>query len=156
MRVCQELPGRELFQYADEQGVVHDIGSGDVNDYLRESTSTEFTAKDVRTWTGTVLATDALRQRPEFSSVAQAKRHVNAAIEEVAEALGNTRAVCRRCYIHPVILDAYLEGALPEKLDANMPRRAPRALHSLTAIETAVLGMLQRPTGKRVASRRTA
>jgi DNA topoisomerase-1 len=143
VRKCQELPGRELFQYLDDDGTVQDIGSGDVNDYLREITGLEFTAKDFRTWTGTVLAAQALNMLREFSSAAQANRNVLRAIEAVAGILGNTRAVCRKCYVHPGVIDAYLDGSLVPALSAK-PRRAvvssPRAL---SETEAAVLALLQ-------------
>jgi DNA topoisomerase-1 len=116
VRRCQELPGQDLFQYLDDDGNVRDVTSTHVNEYLREVAGEEFTAKDFRTWAGTVLAAAALREigagRPPT------KRHVVRAIERVAEELGNTPAVCRKCYVHPDVLDAYLEGRWkPSKAD---------------------------------------
>src|SRR5206468_136708 len=105
----QDLPGQEIFQYLDENGERHSIGSGDVNQYLREITGQEFTAKDFRTWTGTVMAALALQEFEPFRSQRQAKKNVVRAIEEVAERLGNTPAVCRKCYVHPDVIDAYLD-----------------------------------------------
>ena len=112
VRRCRDLPGQELFAYFDDAGEVHQIGSAEVNDYLREIGGSEFSAKDFRTWAGTVLALRALQQNTEFSSAAEAKRNVVAAIESVAQALGNTKAVCRKSYIHPALIDAYMEGSL--------------------------------------------
>jgi DNA topoisomerase-1 len=114
---CQDLPGQELFQYVDPAGKVCDVGSADVNDYLREiSGGADFTAKDFRTWAGTVLTATALAEFKQFDSQAQAKRNIVQAIEVVAGKLGNTRAVCRKCYIHPEVLNAYVDGSLPDPL----------------------------------------
>ena len=112
VRRCRELPGQELFAYFDDAGEIQRIGSADVNDYLREISGSDFTAKDFRTWAGTLLALQALRERPAFSTLAEGKRNVAAAIESVARTLGNTKAVCRKSYIHPALLDAYLDGTL--------------------------------------------
>jgi len=109
---CQEIPGQHLFQYLDEDGARHPITSDDVNAYLREIGEEEFTAKDFRTWAGTVLAVEALRGRDPASSDRGARETVNEAIEEVAAALGNTVAVCRACYVHPAVIDGYRDGSL--------------------------------------------
>ena len=138
---CQELPGRELFQYLDDDGQVHSLGSVDVNDYLRSMTGTEFSAKDFRTWTGTVLAAEALRRQDVAASEADAKAAVVAAVDAVAGALGNTRAVCRKCYIHPVVINEYLAGTLDAGLTS---KRSARGARGLSRSETAVLGLLQR------------
>ncbi len=114
IRRCQELPGQELLQYVDEEGQVHDIGSEDVNEYLRAITGEPFTAKDFRTWAGTLLAARALREAPPATKKAEARRQVVAAIESVSRQLGNTPAVCRKCYVHPGVITAYLEDALFE------------------------------------------
>lgn len=111
IRRCQDIPGYELFQYEDSEGH-HTIDSADVNDYLREASGQDFTAKDFRTWAGTVLARSALREFEAFSSEAQARRNIVEAINTVAERLGNTRAVCRKCYVHPAVLDCYFDGTL--------------------------------------------
>jgi DNA topoisomerase-1 len=111
VKACRDLPGYELFQYVDDDGTTQTIDSADVNDYLREISGQDFTAKDFRTWAGTVLAAQALAAVEGFSSKTHAKRNVVQAIESVAKRLGNTRAVCRKCYIHPAILDAYMDGA---------------------------------------------
>jgi DNA topoisomerase-1 len=139
---CQDLPGQELFQYLDENGVAHDIGSGDVNDYLRQITGKDFTAKDFRTWAGTVLAATALQEIEKFDSAAQAKRNVVRAVESVAAKLGNTKAVCRKCYIHPEILNAYMEGSLVDHL-AQRAANMARSLSKLRPEEAAVLTLLR-------------
>ncbi|PYJ68693.1 MAG: DNA topoisomerase I [Verrucomicrobia bacterium] len=105
---CQDLPGQDLFQYLDEDGEVQDITSQDVNEYLRQIAGEDFTAKDFRTWGGTVLAAIALSTQGNFQTKKQAKSNIKTAICAVAELLGNTPAVCRKCYIHPVIVEAYL------------------------------------------------
>jgi len=119
IRICQDLPGQELFQYVDEAGERHAVGSQDVNDYLREIAGEEVTAKDFRTWAATNLAAVALRECGPAESAAAAKRNVLRTIEAVAELLGNTRAVCRKCYIHPAVLDGYLDGSLLAAMDAE-------------------------------------
>src|SRR5207302_2304826 len=105
LRGCQELPGQRLLEYVDAEGVTRDIRSDDVNDYIREAAGGDFTAKDFRTWAGTVLAAQALREFERFDSQAQAKRNLVSAIDSVARRLGNSRSVCRRCYIHPAVVD---------------------------------------------------
>jgi len=155
VRRCQELPGRHLFQYMDDGGTMHDVGSADVNDYLRETTGQDFTAKDFRTWSGTVLAAQALYATAAAASDAAAKQNVVAAIDEVAEVLGNTRAVCRKCYVHPIVLERYLDGGLLE-LPARAMARGPRpAGTGLTPAEKAVVALLQRKPRKTV-ERKTA
>jgi DNA topoisomerase-1 len=105
---CQDLPGQDLFQYVDEDGDVQDVTSQDVNEYLREIAGEDFTAKDFRTWGGTVLTAIALSRQETFQTKKQAKSNIKTAICAVAELLGNTPAVCRKCYVHPVIVEAYL------------------------------------------------
>jgi DNA topoisomerase I len=139
---CQDLPGQELFQYLDEQGQVRDIGSSDVNDYLRDIAGDDFTAKDFRTWAGTVLAAQTLAELEKFTSQSQAKKNVVRAVESVASKLGNTKAVCRKCYIHPEILHAYMEGALVENL-ANRARKMAQSAAKLRPDEAAVLKFLR-------------
>jgi DNA topoisomerase I len=107
----RDLPGYELFQYVDEEGETRSIGSTDVNAYLREITGEDFTAKDFRTWAATMLAVEALSKCEAFTSQRQAKRNVVKAVEVVAEKMGNTVAVCKKCYIHPRILEAYMAGS---------------------------------------------
>ena len=110
IRQCREIPGRELFQYFDEQGQRCSIGSGDVNQYLKEITGMDFTAKDFRTWAGTITAFRVFRELGPAASAAESKRNLLQAIDTVAENLGNTRAVCRKYYIHPAVLQAYENG----------------------------------------------
>lgn len=143
VKQCQELPGQELFQYVDEEGARHSIDSADVNEYLREAAGADFTAKDFRTWAGTVLAARALREFEAFDSETQAKKNVVRAIETVAKRLGNTKTVCRKCYVHPAILDAYLDGTLLETLEGRIEGNLVHDLHELPPEEAAVLVLLQ-------------
>jgi DNA topoisomerase I len=140
---CQDLPGQELFQYVDDQGGVRDIGSTDVNEYLRAISGQDFTAKDFRTWAGTVLAAQALQAFEDFDTKAAAKRNVTKAIERVAERLGNTKAVCRKCYIHPAIIDAYMDRSLVATLKKRTETELRESLSRLPAEEAAVLALLQ-------------
>ena len=110
IRACQELPGQDLLQYFDEEKALHAISSGDVNAYLKDIAGGDVTAKDFRTWAGTVLMARFLSTSPPFASATQAKRVMSAAVKQVAIALGNTAAVCRKSYIHPTIANAYLSG----------------------------------------------
>ncbi len=107
---CQDLPGQDLFQYVDDEGEVRNVTSQDVNDYLREITNENFSAKDFRTWAGTVLAAIGLNVQGEFETKKQAKANVKTAICAVAELLGNTAAICRKCYVHPAVIETYLRG----------------------------------------------
>jgi DNA topoisomerase-1 len=143
VKAMRELPGYELFQYIDEDGRRQSIDSADVNNYLREISGQDFTAKDFRTWAGTVLAAKALAEVAKFRSPSEAKRNVVKAIESVAKRLGNTKAVCRKCYIHPAILDSYMDGATIETLKANAVRLA-RSRAALSSEEAAVVGMIAR------------
>lgn len=142
---CQELPGQKLFEYIDEDGAVHAVSSDDVNAYLREIAGDEFSAKDFRTWAGTILAAVALRELAKFQSLTEAKRNIVQAIGGVAKILGNTAAVCRRCYIHPAIIDSYIAGqTIPaaRALAGGAPRRTSR----LRPEEAAVMAMLRQTT----------
>jgi DNA topoisomerase-1 len=143
VRRCQDLPGQELFQFVDDQGTVRDIGSSDVNDYLREISGQDFTAKDFRTWAGTALAAEALRECEDFDSQAAAKRNITSAIERVAQRLGNTRAVCRKCYIHPAVIDAYMDHSLIATLKDRAESELRGAISRLPAEEAMVLALLQ-------------
>ena len=140
---CQDLPGQTLFQYRDDDGEFRSVESDDVNQYLREISGQDFTAKDFRTWYGTVLAAMALQELAEFDSEAQAKKNVVQAIEQVAERLGNTKAVCRKCYVHPAVIESYLEGATIETLKQNAEREIRESLAELRPEEAAVIGLLQ-------------
>jgi DNA topoisomerase-1 len=140
----QDIRGQDLFQYVDDDGNKHGIGSDDVNDYLREITGEDITAKDFRTWAATNLAVIALQEFEAFDSEARAKKNVLRAIESVAKKLGNTPSICRKCYIHPAIFDGYLDGSLLDAIkaraDAVLDPKAP----SLTADERAVTAYLDR------------
>src|SRR4051794_5563214 len=138
VKQCRDLPGYELFQFVDDDGARQVIDSGDVNAYLREITGQDFTAKDFRTWAGTVLAANALADVAGFASTAEAKRNVVRAIESVAKRLGNTKAVCRKCYIHPAILDAYMDGATIRTVKARARSRV-----ALNEDEAAVVKMIE-------------
>ncbi|SFD21633.1 DNA topoisomerase IB [Massilia yuzhufengensis] len=139
----RDLPGQELFQYVDDAGETHSIDSSDVNDYLRGITGEDYTAKDFRTWSGTVLAALALQEFEKFDSEAQAKKNIVRAIESVSEKLGNTPSICRKCYVHPAVLDAYLDGTVLEVMRERTEQQLLEDLHSLQPEEAAVLAMLQ-------------
>ena len=143
VRRLQDLPGQELFQYVDESGERRAIDSGDVNAYLQIITGDDFTAKDFRTWAGTVLAALALRRLQAADSSTQAKRNIVRAIAETAGQLGNTPAVCRKCYVHPAVLDAYLGGVTLDTVTAGAKRRASRG-RRLRAEEAGVVMLLER------------
>jgi DNA topoisomerase-1 len=139
---CQELPGQQLFQYVDGDER-RAVTSDDVNAYLREVSGQDFTAKDFRTWAGTVLAAMALKEFSEFDSAAQAKRNVVRAIERVAEHLGNTAAVSRSSYVHPAVIDAYLDGDVVREAREEAERQLKDGLADLSAEEAAVLALLR-------------
>lgn len=141
VRRCQELPGQDLFGYVDADGAVRDVTSDEVNNYLREIAGEEFSAKDFRTWAGTVLAAVALREFEAFSSQVEARRNTLRAVESVAQLLGNTPAVCRKCYVHPAIFDSYLTGRTIAALRNSRPRHSPTKLRPE---EKAVLELIQR------------
>jgi DNA topoisomerase-1 len=140
---CRDLPGYELFQYLDAEGKRHSIDASDVNDYLREITEQDFTAKDFRTWAGTVLACEMLRQFEPTDSDTQAKKNVVAAIKSVAERLGNTPSVCRKCYVHPAILETYLGGAMRKAFEEEVKREVDKQLRALRQEELDVLHLLE-------------
>ncbi|TWI67261.1 DNA topoisomerase-1 [Pseudoduganella lurida] len=139
----RDLPGQELFQYVDGDGTTHAIDSSDVNEYLRTITGEDYTAKDFRTWSGTVLAALALQEFEKFDSETQAKKNIVRAIESVSKKLGNTPSVCRKCYVHPVILEAYLDGTELAALRARAEAEFSKELHTLQPEEAAVLALLQ-------------
>ena len=143
VRQSRDLPGYELFQYLDADGERRTIDAADVNGYLKDTAGAEFTAKDFRTWAGTVLAARALQEFQAFDSQAQAKRNVVGAIETVAKRLGNTKNVCRKCYIHPAVLTAYMDGSLMDLLSRRVDRELARSLKTLPPEEAAVLALLQ-------------
>jgi DNA topoisomerase I len=143
VKACQELPGQKLFEYLDENGEAREVTSADVNAYLREITGQDITAKDFRTWAGTVMAALALREFETFDSQASAKKNLRAAIETVASRLGNTPTICRKCYIHPEILSAYTEGALMLRIKQKAESELRDKLGSLKPEEAAVLALLE-------------
>jgi DNA topoisomerase I len=143
VKACQDLPGQELFQYLDDEGERRDVTSSDVNAYLREITGEDFTAKDFRTWAGTVLAALALREFEAFDSETLAKKNLRTAIESVASRLGNTPTICRKCYIHPEILGCYLEGGLLLQIKDAVEGELKNGLDELRPEEAAVLGLLR-------------
>ncbi|HWI80569.1 DNA topoisomerase IB [Ramlibacter sp.] len=148
VKACQELPGQDLFQYLDDAGEQRTVTSADVNAYLREITGRDVTAKDFRTWAGTVLAALALQECRTAETKAALQQNVKAAIERVAARLGNTPTICRKCYVHPEILASYAEGAL--SLDVGPPPAGggPDGAAGLKPEETAVLALLQARLGR--------
>lgn len=142
VRRCQDIPGYELFEYLDDEGNPHTVDSADVNDYIREICRQDFTAKDFRTWAGTVLACLALRDFEAFTSETQAKKNVVAAIKSVAERLGNTPAVCRKCYVHPAVLECYMGGALTRAVQRAM--NADDEVEAIRAEEQALIELLRK------------
>ncbi|GAC1314767.1 MAG: DNA topoisomerase IB [Chloroflexota bacterium] len=139
VKQCQDIPGQELFQYLDEDGQRHSIESSDVNAYLKDISGSDFTAKDFRTWNGTVLAMRFLRLCERPSSATAGKKLVSGAIKNVAQELGNTPAVCRKAYVHPVVLNAYIDGALDP--EAGFAEQKPD--DALTGEERCVLSLLK-------------
>lgn len=150
VRRCQELPGQELFQYLDDEGERHDIGSDDVNDYLQAITGEDITAKDFRTWAATNLAALALHELEAFDSHAKARKNVLQAIEAVSKLLGNTPAICRKCYIHPAIFDGYLDGSLVEAMKQRADAVLADPPQGLKAEEAAVTAFLSRRLGEQI------
>ena len=130
IKKCQAIPGHELFQYVDDDGQQQSIDSSDVNAYLRECTGEEFSAKDFRTWAGTVLAAQALRSAGGVTSDGEAKKCIIEALKAVAKRLGNTPATCRKHYVHPSVIEAFLQGRLAE-IDDEGPDSEDKALLSL-------------------------
>jgi DNA topoisomerase I len=143
VRACQDLPGQELFQYIDEAGERRDVTSADINAYLKEITGRDVTAKDFRTWSGTVLAAWALKEFETFDSEAKAKKNIRAAIESVAAQLGNTPTICRKCYVHPEVLSTYIEGSLLLEVKEEIEAGLRDDLATLRPEEAAVLTLLE-------------
>jgi DNA topoisomerase I len=147
----QDIPGQDLFQYIDDEGERRDVTSQDVNDYLREITGEDFTAKDFRTWAGTVLAAIALNTVGGFETKKQAKKNVKDAISAVSKVLGNTPAICRKCYVHPVILETYLDGNSIEGLKQKTKETLENEAIDLRSGEAAILKFLQAHLEKKAA-----
>ncbi len=143
---CRELPGHELFKYLDDHGRRQKVDSDDINEYLRHITGRDITAKDFRTWAGTILAAVELSRLGTAASERQAKKHVVQAVDEVARHLGNTRAVCRKYYVHPAILEAYMRDEVMDPLPPPPPNGEDKRTGTAAALrreEVAVLQFLQ-------------
>ncbi|MBV8093270.1 MAG: DNA topoisomerase IB [Acetobacteraceae bacterium] len=148
VRRCMDIPGQDLFQYIGEDGEPHGIGSEDVNAYLRDISGEEITAKDFRTWAATKLAALALRELEAFDNQAKAKKNVVRAVEAVAKMLGNTPAICRKCYIHPAIFDGYLDGSLMQALKARADEALEQPQTGLSSEEVVVTAFLSQRLGE--------
>jgi DNA topoisomerase I len=156
IRKMQDLPGQEVFAYKDDDGEARSIDSDDVNAYLREITGQDFTAKDFRTWAGTVLAAMALEEAEIGETNAQAKKNVVRAIETVAARLGNTPAICRKCYVHPAIISSYLDGTLVESMKQRVAEALDAGPRGLDRQEASVLRLLQERLEEEAAPARKA
>ncbi|MGI9088735.1 MAG: DNA topoisomerase IB [Chthoniobacterales bacterium] len=143
VKKAQELPGQELFGYLDEEGNAQKVDSQDVNDYLHEITGEDFTAKDFRTWAGTVLAAVALSAFDPPENKTAAKKNVKIAVSAVSKILGNTPAVCRKCYVHPVVLETYFSGEMIDGLRRKTEQALVENLPDLRSVEAAVMSFLQ-------------
>ena len=141
----------DLFQYVDGDGEIRDITSQDVNEYLREITGEDFSAKDFRTWAGTVLTAIALKAQEKFETKKQAKSNINTAIKAVAKVLGNTPAICRKCYVHPAVLETYLDQQAIEGLKQMTEDALEKNDVDLRSSETAVLKFLKSRLAKKAA-----
>lgn len=149
VKSSQDLPGQHLFQYIDDDGVQREVTSGDINAYLKEISGKEITAKDFRTWNGTVLAALALAEYEKFDSAAAAKRNIRSAIEAVAARLGNTPTICRKCYIHPEVFESYLSQSLTLETLECVESELRDELAELRPEEAVVLAFLQRRLSER-------
>ncbi|WP_341532027.1 DNA topoisomerase IB (plasmid) [Nostoc sp. UHCC 0302] len=143
VKKCQELPGQELFQYQGSEGSHQPINSSDVNGYLSEITELDFTAKDFRTWFGTVLAVQELYNLGKFKSQTEAKKNITQAIKNVADELGNRPATCRKYYIHPGVLDAYIDGSLLAIMEQELQRKPSTSLTELHLEERVLIRILE-------------
>jgi DNA topoisomerase I len=152
VKACQDLPGQDLFQYVDDDGQPQSVTSADVNAYLKEVTGRDITAKDFRTWAGTVLAALALAEFEEFDSEAKAKKNIRQAIERVSSRLGNTPTICRKCYVHPEVFSCYLEGSLLLEIKNEVEAELRDNLAGLKPEEAAVLSLLQERLSSEVAT----
>jgi DNA topoisomerase-1 len=152
VKACQDLPGQDLFQYIDDDGEQLSITSADVNAYLKEITGRDITAKDFRTWAGTVLAALALAEFEAFDNQAKAKKNIREAIEKVASRLGNTPSICRKCYVHPEVFACYLDGGLLLDVKEQIETQLREDLANLKPEEAAVLTLLQERLSREVAT----
>lgn len=153
---CRDLPGQDLFQFLDQDGETQSVGSDDVNDYLREISGEDVTAKDFRTWAATNLAAEALAAAEVHDTKTAAKRALVEAVEAVAKRLGNTPAICRKCYIHPAVFEGYLDGSLAEGLKARADAVLEDGAAGLSAQELAVTRFLSARLGEVVGEPATA
>ena len=147
------VAAQDVYKCVDDQGRVRDITSSDVNNYLRSAMGHTFTAKDFRTWAGTILAARALDDLSRTAARGPSEKHVVQAVEAVSQLLNNTRSVCRKCYVHPMIVEAYLDGSLEKTLHGKAARRGAR-ISGLSAFENAVVALLRQRT--KVEARRAA
>jgi DNA topoisomerase I len=153
VRQCQDLPGHELFQYVDDGGERGAVSSEDVNEYLQEIAGDDFTAKDFRTWVGTVLAACFLRELGAVESEREGRRQVKEAIDRVAKQLGNTPTIARKCYVHPDVIEAHMDGSLLRvRMQPPSPQRATQD-EGLRDEERAVLRLLEK---RKLPARETA
>lgn len=148
IKQCQDLPGYDLFQYVNEDGKRCSVTAADVNAYLKQIAGADFSTKDFRTWAGTVLAADALGEFEVFDSQTQANKNIVQAIGSVAKRLGNTKAVCRKCYIHPGVISAYRDGLLIRSLNKRRGQGEKQSPHRLSPREVAVVRLLQQQLRK--------
>ncbi|SDD81333.1 DNA topoisomerase-1 [Mucilaginibacter pineti] len=142
VKQCRDIPGKELFQYYNEAGERCSIGSGDINNYLKEITGEDFTAKDFRTWSGSVSALYAFKEAGEFNSVTECRKKIVSVLDEVAVNLGNTRTVCKKYYVHPSVIKSYEEGTIFKyisKLDEDSDVKAAE----LNIAEKALIKLLE-------------
>jgi DNA topoisomerase I len=146
---CRDIPGQRLFQYVDERGHYRPISSTDVNEYLQREMGSAFTAKTFRTWAGTVGAALVLYEMPGFRSQSEARKNLLSAVDQVARGLGNTRAICRKCYVSPVVVDAYLSGVLHDELGRSLKQTRGKSRAGLRPEEAAVLSLFERVTTPR-------
>jgi DNA topoisomerase-1 len=154
VRQCHDLPGQELFQYVDDEGQRRTIDSADVNAYLRQITGQDFTTKDFRTWAGSALALEALQACGACESWTQGRAHVAQVIKTVASRLGNTPAICRKCYVNPVIIEAFMEGSLLQTLQAIADRDRTSPPQGLSPQEWIALRFFQQTAVREVNSGR--
>jgi DNA topoisomerase-1 len=143
VKKCRDVPGYELFQYIDDEGNHRSVDASDVNEYLHAIAGEAFTAKDFRTWAGTVLACSLLRQFESCETQTQAKKNVVQAIASVAERLGNTPSVCRKCYVHPQVIESYMSGAMVKAFAEQVKKEVAKEPHALRGEELDVLYLLE-------------
>jgi DNA topoisomerase-1 len=148
MQRLHDLPGQEVFQYIGDDGELQSVDSGDVNDYLRQVTGENVTAKDFRTWHGTVGAAEALYRAGAYASEREAKHNVVLAVEQAADLLGNTPSICRKSYVHPAVIDAYMDGSLLPTFEQVYSQAASNSIPGLHPEEVATLAVLQQELEK--------